>query len=121
MDAKYMIERLRALMSWRRNLEKLYRAVKAVVPDAKVYIFGGAAENRLTAVSDIDVLVVTRNPPKDAIEYGKVAARIKEELEKQGMEMSYLYEIHVVDKERARKYLARAKKVIDVEEEVRNT
>ncbi len=114
--ARYMIERLRALLSWRRNLGKLYKAVKAVLPDAKVYIFGGAAEDRLTALSDIDVLVVTDKASKDAFETAKIIVKIKEELEKLGVEQSYLYDIHMVNKEDVNRYLAKTRRIIDVEE-----
>jgi len=49
----------RELLRWRKYLEILVEAVKEVLgEDAEVYIFGSAAENRLTVDSDIDVAIV---------------------------------------------------------------
>jgi hypothetical protein len=46
---------------------KAAAAIKTVYPDAEVYVFGGAAEGRLTVLSDVDVAVVfDRIPGKRA-------------------------------------------------------
>jgi len=58
--------RLRVLREWRRFFEdpvKYVRVIKDVVrgadPEARVLLFGSAAEGRLRPDSDIDVLIVT--------------------------------------------------------------
>ncbi|MEM0049650.1 MAG: nucleotidyltransferase domain-containing protein [Candidatus Bathyarchaeia archaeon] len=52
-------ERFKSLLKWREQLPELLEAVKSVLPDAEVYIFGSALRSELTANSDVDVLVVT--------------------------------------------------------------
>ena len=49
---------LQVLMEWRKHVRLACKAVKNVIPNAETYVTGGAAENRLTVRSDIDILVV---------------------------------------------------------------
>jgi len=53
--AKYHVKHLK---KWREYAEKIAKAAKDIVPEAKVYVIGGAAEKRLTVLSDIDILIV---------------------------------------------------------------
>jgi len=65
------IKPLRILLNWRKYVRIIYRAIKSVIPDAEVYVIGGAAENRLTTMSDIDILVVLSEKPSfnEAVEF----------------------------------------------------
>ncbi|MEM1631012.1 MAG: nucleotidyltransferase domain-containing protein, partial [Thermofilum sp.] len=49
--------RLKMLLEWRKHLPTLAEAAKEAFGEAEVYIFGSAVEGKLTADSDIDVLV----------------------------------------------------------------
>ena len=100
-----MVERLRMLMRWREYIGILRDAIREILPGCNAYVIGGAAENRLTAKSDIDVLIVCENPPRNAYELAKKKARIREILEEKGIEWSYLFEFHIVDKKTVQKYL----------------
>ncbi len=63
-EDRYMVRRFRRLMSWRRYAGSVAKAAKEVLgPDTQVYMVGGAAEGRLTALSDIDFVLVTPNAP----------------------------------------------------------
>ena len=54
-----MVEgRLKLLKEWRRVTLKAAAAIKRLYPQAEIYLFGGAAEGRLTVLSDIDLAVV---------------------------------------------------------------
>lgn len=44
--------------TWRKAAAIVARVVKQFYPEARVYVIGGAAEDGLTAVSDLDILVV---------------------------------------------------------------
>ena len=79
--------RLRLIREWRSVVKKLVEAVGEACPDAEVYLFGGAAEGRLTALSDIDVAVVSRRCSP---------ARIWEELEEKGVPNYYPLDIVVL-------------------------
>jgi len=48
---------LRHLKAWREAVRSVADAVRSLGLDAKVYVIGGAAERRLTVLSDVDVLV----------------------------------------------------------------
>ncbi|MEM2189546.1 MAG: nucleotidyltransferase domain-containing protein [Nitrososphaerota archaeon] len=40
-------------------MPELLKAVRSVLPNAEVYVFGSALRNRLTANSDVDILVIS--------------------------------------------------------------
>lgn len=64
LEDKYMIRRLAALRRWREFVEAVARAAKDLLGEGvEVYVVGGAAEGRLTALSDIDVVIVTPKAP----------------------------------------------------------
>ena len=52
--AKYHIKHLKM---WRQAVQAIAEAVESLRVDAEVYVVGGAAENNLTVLSDVDVLV----------------------------------------------------------------
>ena len=74
--------------------------VKELDEDAEVYLFGSVAEGKHTLSSDIDVLVVTNQPP------GKVLATLWEKGIKDP------FEIHVITKNMLETYRKRAKLVM---------
>ncbi len=92
---RYMVERLRMLMAWRRHADLIASAVRRVLSGAEVYVVGGATEERLTAVSDIDILVVTETAPRTAMERAEIIAG-NGGMKRLGVQNSYLYEIHLV-------------------------
>lgn len=99
---------LRALMEWRRYVRIVYRAVRAVIPGAEVYVTGGAAEDRLTARSDVDVLVVLPHTPTftEAVE---VRVRVIEKAEDLGLPPHAPIELHVIGREELRRYATRTR------------
>jgi len=105
---------LRALIGWRRHVGIVSEAVKVVAPEARVYVAGGAAENRLTVESDIDVLVVLPHEVnfEEAVE---LRARILEEAERLKMPLYAPVELHIISGEELKEY-ARKGKVIPADE-----
>mgnify|MGYP001029503469 CR=1 FL=1 len=59
-------------------MNEVERAAKTFLKSCEVYSFGSAATGRLTAASDIDILVVAESLPQSIIE----RAKIKEEIER---------------------------------------
>jgi len=93
-----VLTRLQILRGWRRYAEIVARAARDVCPDAEVYLIGGAAEDRLTVLSDIDILVVV--PRK--LDYGsavELKERILEKAEELGLPLYAPVELHVADVE----------------------
>jgi HEPN domain-containing protein/predicted nucleotidyltransferase len=99
--------RLGLLMKWRDYIDILGIVIKETMPGCKAYIVGGAAEDRLTARSDIDVLIACPDPPTRARDIAITTTRIREALEKRGVEWAYLLEFHIVDEKLAEKILSR--------------
>ncbi|WP_338602571.1 nucleotidyltransferase domain-containing protein [Sulfolobus tengchongensis] len=108
---KFKFEHLRR---WREYAEKVNKAVKDVDKNAKVYVFGGVAEDRITVLSDIDILIIFpyHLTDKDRIELKKRIFNIA--MEKYDLPFGAPIELHVVDEERAKEYLKHAKKVIEI-------
>lgn len=84
--------RLLLLRRWREIVAEIAGVIKGSYPDAEVYLTGGAAENRLTVNSDIDILVVFRGQVDDE-ERVKILEDIWEKLE--GRIPAY-YPLHII-------------------------
>ena len=62
--AKQALQHYQLLKNWRKYTPQVVKACKEVLGNhcKQIYITGGAAENRLTVQSDIDILAITANP-----------------------------------------------------------
>lgn len=89
-------------------LEIVYMAIKFVIPYAEVYVIDGAAENRLTIMSDIDILVILPEKPSfnEAIE---LRAKIMEKAEVLGLPLYAPIELNIVGKGDLRRYVEKDK------------
>jgi len=105
--AKY--ERFKSLLRWRDQLPELLEAVRNVLPDAKVYVFGSALRNELTANSDVDILVVSDRALGS--QRHKLAVAIEEKLRN-----PFIFEIHLTTKEKLAWYKRQAKGLIPAEQ-----
>jgi len=85
--------KLQLLRRWRSVTEIVARVARELYPEAEVYLFGGAAENRLTVLSDIDIAIVF-NKPLDLEEQAEIASTIWEKLEEYGVPP--YYPLHLV-------------------------
>ncbi|MGC9106136.1 MAG: nucleotidyltransferase domain-containing protein [Thermoprotei archaeon] len=99
---------------WREYAEKVAKAAKDLEPDAEVYVIGGVAEDRITVLSDIDILIVTKR---------KVEGREKKELKADiliramdvyGLPFDAPVELHLEDEEGAKRYFQTSKKAIKI-------
>lgn len=91
-----MVEKkLKMLSKWRSVVARAARVIKRAYPNAEIYLFGGAAENRLTILSDVDLAVVLENIPETRAE---LLAEIWKLLEEEGIPLYYPLEIHVLNK-----------------------
>ena len=94
---------LHNLRRWREYAMLVACAVEKVVSNALVFVAGGAAEDRLTISSDIDVVVVLPHRPsfEEAVD---LRTRILEEAEKLGLPLTAPVEIHLVGQEDLKHY-----------------
>ena len=85
------------LRRWRQYAGAVARAARDVLgPGTRVYVAGGAAEGRLTVLSDVDVVVVSPNAPRDG--RGKLRVRLEvrdRAVEAYGLPWDYPVDIHV--------------------------
>ena len=106
--------RIEYLRKWRHYVSLLARSVRELLPGAEVYVFGGAAEDRLTVLSDVDVLVVVDRELNQR-EKWKLKADIIWNATKYGFPWDYPVDLHIVSRRELPRYLRHAKKLVRVE------
>ena len=101
---EFMVERLARLLRWREHVGAVVKAAEEVLgKDAEVYVVGGAAEGRLTAVSDIDVVVVTPKAPPSIRDRVRLAIDIRDKAyTAHGLPLDYPVDIHIMTPEEFR-------------------
>jgi len=108
--------RLRYLRMWREAAKAVAKAARDLDPAAEVYVVGGAAEDRLTVLSDVDIVVIPSKPlDNEALNQlrRKVYARA---IDFYNLPWDYPVEIHIMQREEFEEvFLKKGKKVIRVE------
>ena len=107
--SRYARRRIEYLGEWRRYARIVAEAAKSIV-NAEVYIVGGAAEGRLTVLSDIDVIVAVEEPIPEGGRK-RIAADILWASIEKGLPLDYPIEIHIVSREELKEYLRRGASV----------
>ncbi len=100
--AKYVWSQLK---EWRKAVKAIAAAVRDMGLEAEVYVIGGAAEGRLTVLSDIDILVCLEG--EDARRRGLAGEILWRAVDKFGLPWDYPVEIHVVGASECETYLKR--------------
>lgn len=95
---------LRALMEWPRLASIVACAAQKAAPGSEVYVTGGAAEGRLTAASDIDIVIVVGDRDPGFREAVELRARIIEEAERLGLPMYAPIDLHIVGRSSLSRY-----------------
>jgi len=115
-EDRYMVRRFRRLLSWRRYVGSVVKAAKEVLgPDTQVYVVGGAAEGRLTALSDIDFVLVTLNAPQTLRDRVRLAIIVRDKaVTRYGLPMDYPVDIHIYGPEEFLRVRGRYKAIIRV-------
>jgi len=90
---------------WRRWATAVADAAKEVLPAPEVYVFGSVVTGRAVDGSDVDILVVETTLPKSSRERASLKVRIEE---KARLPAYHPFEIHLVTKDEAEGYFARA-------------
>ena len=99
---------LECLSRWRELVEIVRMAIEKVRPDAEIYVVGGAAEDRLTILSDIDVAVVL-DEELSFEKSSELRARILEEAEKMGLPLYAPIELHIVSRKQFDRYTKKSR------------
>ena len=100
----------------REAVKAVARAVQDLDPLAEVYIVGGAAEDRLTVVSDVDVLIVTdRTLDSKSLNEFRRAIYMRA-VDIYNFPWDYPVEIHIMTREEfSETFVNRGKKALKVE------
>lgn len=109
---KLLLEVLRRLHMWRRYVPAIVLAARDLLgPETRVYVAGGAAEDRLTVVSDIDVIIVSPSMPRDGRGKLYLALDIRDlAVTRYGLPWDYPVDLHLYTPEEfveARKHYTR--------------
>ena len=95
-DEKYiefLKEKREFLLNWRDYLGKIKQAVKELLPDAEVFVFGSILKEWYGG-SDVDILVVSNLIPEKLTERSEMKVDI---YEKAGLPFYHPFEIHLVN------------------------
>ncbi|MET1160368.1 MAG: nucleotidyltransferase domain-containing protein [Thermoprotei archaeon] len=94
---------LKIISQWRKYVDIIYKATRRVIPSARICLTGGVVEDRLTVLSDIDVLVVLDHEPSFS-EAVDLRTRIYEEAEKMGLPLYAPVELHIIGPHSIQRY-----------------
>jgi len=95
-------ERAKILRDWRRYVDEIARSAKEILgDDARVYVFGSAVRGELTAISDIDILIVSKRIPRSFMERVKLKLKI---MDSSSLPDHSPFELHLVNEREAKLY-----------------
>lgn len=104
---------LNHLKNWRGAVEAVAKAAKGLGLEIDMYVVGGAAEDRLTVRSDVDVLVCVN--AVSGGELGELRRRILiEAMDRHGLPWDYPIELHIIPKGECGVALKRFRKFIKI-------
>ena len=106
--AKYHLKHLRR---WKEAVEAVDKAVRDLRIKAELYVIGGAAESRLTILSDIDVLLCLEEKLRVEDLWMLRRKVLKVAMDKYGLPIDYPIELHIQDKETCSKTLRHGKAI----------
>ena len=106
--AKYHLEHLR---KWREAVEAIAKAVRELGVKAELYVIGGAAESRLTILSDIDVLLCLEEELRVEDLWMLRKKVLGVAMDKYGLPIDYPIELHIQDKKTCSKTLQHGKAI----------
>ena len=113
---KIRAERLRELMNWRNFLPIIVEAVREVLGDKPLYVFGSAIEGKLTVDSDVDIAIIVEKVPEKAMERARIIDKIWEVIEKRGVSYWYPVELHLITLEEKKIMERSGTKFINIKE-----
>ena len=96
------------LLKWEEISAKIANAVRKLLPDAQVGVFGSIITGEFTGASDIDLIIVSKHIPKKALDRAELELKI---LELAGIPDEVPVEIHFATPEELERWWLRALKV----------
>ncbi len=111
-----MVEYLKMLKKWREYVPAIAKAAKDLLgPQTEVYVVGGAAEDRLTITSDVDILIISPKVPRRGRDKIYLSLKIREiAVDRYGLPWDYPIDLHLYSPEEFEKVKERYGKMIKV-------
>jgi len=106
-----LMKRAEIVRNWKEYTAKVVEAVKKILPDAHVYMFGSVIKGEATGGSDIDILIVSKKIPKSNIERSEIKIKIEE---LSNLPFYHPFEFHLADEEEAKWYFNRVKELKEI-------
>lgn len=92
------IELRKLARNWRFWSKRIAEAAKDVLGSCEAYVFGSVVKGHVTGASDVDVLIVCKQLPKDCRGRGDLKTKIEEAA---GLPLYHPFEIHLATKKEA--------------------
>ena len=105
-----LIKRAEIVRNWREYMNSIVEAVKSVLPDSKIYVFGSVVKGESTGGSDVDILVVSERIPRENLERAWLKVKIEE---LSNLPPYHPFEFHLANREEAEWYFKRIKELIE--------
>ena len=99
------LERAKMLREWKTWVQRIARIAQELLPDVQVYVIGSVVRGDQVGGSDVDILIISQNVPRKAIERAEIKALIEEKLE---LPPYHPFEIHLLTPQEAQLYLKKA-------------
>ncbi|MBO3802203.1 MAG: nucleotidyltransferase domain-containing protein [Candidatus Brockarchaeota archaeon] len=96
--------------NWKEYIAKIAGAVKSILPDSKIYVFGSVVKGESTGGSDVDVLIVSKNVPRNNLERAKIKVKIEE---LSNLPLYHPFEFHLANEDEGERYFKRIKEIIE--------
>jgi len=84
---------------WRSYAIRIAQAARNLLGPSEVYVFGSVVKGLATGASDVDILIVSSQLPKDHKRRGNLKAEIEEEA---GLPLYHPFEIHLATDQEAK-------------------
>ncbi len=100
------LRRVKMLREWRTWVQRIAKVAKELLPDTQVYVIGSTIRGDYVGGSDVDILIISQEIPRKAVEIAEIKAFIEEKL---NLPPYHPFEIHLLTPQEAEPYLRRAK------------
>ncbi|MEM1525313.1 MAG: nucleotidyltransferase domain-containing protein [Nitrososphaerales archaeon] len=103
-----LFKRVEMIKNWKEYVINIYFAVKKILPNASVYIFGSVVKNEIVGGSDIDILIISKSIQKENLERVKIKRKIEELT---NLPPYHPFEFHIVNEDEAKLYFKKIKEL----------
>lgn len=105
-----LVKRAEMVKNWRKYVNSIVEAAKAVLPGSKIYVFGSVIKGESTGGSDVDILIVSEGISGNNLERARIKVKIEE---LSNLPLYHPFELHLINEEEGEWYFKRIKELIE--------